>query len=236
MRILIAGPPKSGNARLRCLLAAAYGLRSGNAREAPNENNRDELLPWLAELPEQSVVAVAFRHSVELVNASAEREIRIVPIIRHPFDLFVSSIAVNRSRATRAQAKGMTPSRPVEDQALDDPAILAYAREGFAIEIASLVGWFESGLPVVRFEGLEAAPSGLMTSLSRSIGPLRDDEIARALSICPADGVILGSPERGKRMPSLPSGSWRDHLPDKTLHLLRDRYHDLVLQLGYEPA
>lgn len=108
------------------------------------------------------------------------------------------------------------------------------AIEEFAHEIASLLDWQESRFPIIRFEQIERDPAAVLTALSRSLGTLSQDQIARAVSVCPSESVIRSRPERGTRMPAVSSGAWRHRLPVSTLRLLNERYADAVRRLGYD--
>lgn len=235
MRIVIAGPPKSGNAQLRCLVAIMCDLQSNSARDAPREGNFSEVTTWMSSLPEQSVSSASLRYDPEIAAAAIAQGIELVAIIRHPYDLFVSGVDVARQRALKDMARGRSTVRLPEEKPLDGPEIQAYARGAFAAEVDSLTGWHESGLPLVRFEHLERDPSETLSRLSPALGEFPADRVARAIGICPSESVILGRPERGTRAAALPSGSWRNRLPGSTLRLLQEHYTDAVRLLGYEP-
>ncbi|MBW3634094.1 MAG: hypothetical protein KY456_13805, partial [Chloroflexi bacterium] len=122
----------------------------------------------------------------------------------------------------------------LEGTELDNPTVLAYLREEFSEEIAWLMNWYDSGVPIVRFEVLEVDPSQVLTGLSADLGPLDGDVVARAVAICPAENLVRSSPIRGRRMPAVSAGAWRERLSDEHLELLRNRYGADVKHLGYE--
>ena len=236
MRVLIAAPRKTGNAQLRCLLAAAYGLELVSSRDAPDDVDFSRVTAWLGELPNRSVAHTSYRHTAELELLAATLGITPVAVVRHPFDLFVSiyEIAQRRSAKKGRQIDAAAAWAPLEDTELDDPAVLAYVREGFSDEIAWLTEWHDSGVPIVRFEVLEADPSLALTGLSAHLGALDRDAIARAVAICPAENLVRSSPVRGRRMPAVSAGVWRKRLSADHIAILRDRYGDDVERLGYE--
>jgi hypothetical protein len=236
MRVLIAAPRKTGNAQLRCLLAAAYGLEIVTSRDAPDDADFTQISAWLEELPERSVAHTSYRYTSELQARFTQLGITLVAVLRHPFDLFVSihEIAQRRSDKKGRQTESTTAWAPLRGTELGDPAVLAYLREGFSDEIAWLEEWHASGVPIVRFEVLEADPSRALAGLSEHLGPLGDDTVAHAVAICPAENLVRSSPVRGRRMPAVPAGAWRERLSDDHIAILRDRYGDNVARLGYE--
>jgi hypothetical protein len=234
MRILIAAPRKAGNAHLRCLLATSYGLVAADPREAPASSDLQQVDAWLSEFPTGSVVNTDFAYAPELAEAARRHDVTLVSILRHPFDLFVSTHDVAQQRAARDRRGVEAAWQPLVGTALDDPAVLAYASDGFAQEVRWLTDWHESGEASIRFEQLEQDPAAALAGLSQALRALDASEIARAVALCPADNVVHSRPGRGRRMPPLPAGAWRERLPAATLQLLQERYGETVTRLGYE--
>ena len=81
---------------------------------------------------------------------------------------------------------------------------------------------------------LEDSSARALEHLATALGNLDDDAIARAVAICPAENLVRSSPYRGRRMPPVPAGAWRERLTDEQLSVLRERYGDDVRRLGYE--
>ncbi len=238
MRVLIAAPRKSGSALLRCLLASAYDLHVVATRDAPGAAG-DELDVWLDELPDSTIAGVGFPFSPALASTVDRIGITIVAIMRHPFDLFISNHDVAQQRAARKKDRAgegddeLLWSR-LAGRELDDPEIVSYAKTGFADEIAWLRSWRTSGVPVVDLAQLESNPAATLTALSHHIGALTGEQISHAVTMCPPESVIVSRPFRGRRMPGLPAGVWREQLPASLVEVLRDRYADQVVELGYE--
>jgi hypothetical protein len=238
MRVLIASPRKTGNAQLRCLLASAYGLELIGSRDAPDGSDLDTIGPWLESLPDRGVAHTSFRHSPELLTLLAEKGVSPIAVLRHPFDLLVSihEIAQRRSSKKGRQLQESDPWSSLAGRDLGDAKVMEYAVDGFSNEIGWLMGWHDSGVPLVRFEQLEADPSEALAHLATALGHLDDDQIARAVENCPAENLIWSSPVLGRRMPPVPAGAWRERLTDVQLSVLRERYGDDVRKLGYEPV
>ena len=237
MRVLIASPRKTGNAQLRCLLASSYGLELIGSRDAPDGSDITAVSSWLGDFRESGVAHTSFHYSSELVKLLACNGVSVIAVLRHPFDLLISihEIAQRRSSKKGRRLQDSEPWAPLAGRELGDPAVLEYAIDGFSDEIVWLKGWHESGVPLVRFELLETAPSQVLAHLATSLGQLDDDQITRAVTGCPAETLIWSSPVLGRRMPPVPSGAWRERLTGTQLSVLRDRYGEDVRRLGYEP-
>ena len=237
MRVLIASPRKTGNAQLRCLLASAYGLELIGSRDAPDGSETDAVELWLEDFPNRGVAHTSFHYSPELATLLSDHGVSAVAVLRHPFDLLVSihEIAQRRSAKKGRLLQEADPWAPLAGRDLGDPAVLEFAIDGFSDQITWLKGWHNSGVLLVRFELLEAAPSQVLAQLATVLGQLDDDQIARAVEKCPAENLVRSSPVLGRRMPPVSSGTWRERLPENLLSILRDRYGDDVRQLGYEP-
>jgi hypothetical protein len=150
--------------------------------------------------------------------------------------LLVSIYEIAQRRSTK-KGRRVRESEPWESLAgrdLGDPVVMEYAVDGFADETSWLTGWFDSGVPLVRFEQLEANPSQALAGLATAFGHLDDDQMGRTVESCPAENMIWSSPVLGRRMPPVPAGTWRDRLTDEQLYILRDQYGDDVRKLGYE--
>jgi hypothetical protein len=233
MRIVISAPRKSGGAHLRCLLSMAYDLKAPPV-SAPEQEDQAGIAAWLASLPEKSVTTCDLPHSL-LAACVPASDVRLVGVIRHPFDLFVSNYDVAQQRATRGRDddEGDRSWNILSGEDLDSEAAWDYATTGFASDVRALMDWTGSG-SAVRYEDLLADPTAVITSLSFHLGPLTEEQVRHAESLCPAENVVLSRPGRGRRMPALPPGAWRERLPATLLETLRARYAPDVAALGYD--
>jgi hypothetical protein len=235
-RVLFGAPRKSGNARLRCLLASAYELQIVSPRDVPTGQDPTVFSQWLDEFPRQSVAGTSGPCSPELKMAATRNGIILVGVLRHPFDLFVSNYDIAQQRGARERN---SPEDTVfwgqfAGHALDDPEMLDYAVHGFAEEIAWLNGWQEGAAATVRYERLEADPAEALKDLAPALGGRSMDVIAHAVALCPSESHAVSRPVRGRRMGTLASGSWRERLPQTLQETLRARYAPDVERLGYE--
>ncbi|MCA9877714.1 MAG: hypothetical protein KC442_08030 [Thermomicrobiales bacterium] len=233
MRVVISAPRKSGGAQLRCLLAMAYDLKSPPV-SAPPGGEPGDVARWLADLPPESVATCdlplsALHDSAEISGVS------LVGVIRHPFDLLVSTFDVAQQRAARGRGDdGVNgPWGILAGQEISSAAVQDYATTTFSQEVAALREWSDSG-HAVRYEVLQADPAAALRSVSPRLGELDAEQITHAVGLCPAENVVSSRPGRGRRMPELPPGAWRERLPSRLRETLRDCYADDVAALGYD--
>jgi hypothetical protein len=240
MRILVAAPRKSGNTRLRCLLASMYGLKTVGSRGLPVADDATMLTSWLtsSQFPDGSVAHRGFAYSPALAAAAAQSELILIGVLRHPFDLFVSNFDSAQRRGDKDDAESATGSgqawHGLAGKAIDDPAVFTYLRDEFGEEIAWLLSWSDSGRPIVRLEQLASDPASSLAELADQIAPCSFEQIALAVVACPATNIVYTRPDRNRRVPELPPGAWRDRLSHTQLALLRKQYGVSVKALGYE--
>lgn len=233
MRVVISTPRKTGGSQLRCLLSMAYDLKAPPA-PAPATDDRAAIATWLADLPAQSVSTCDLPFAV-LQAPDTATEVQVIGVIRHPYDLFVSNFDVAQQRVARGRDDDEIDHgwSILAGEELDGEAALAYAASGFASEIRALRDW-ASSRSTVRYEDLLADPAEVLESLTLVLGPLTAEQICHAVGLCPAENVVVSRPGRGRRMPSLPPGAWRERLPSTTLETLRAGYRTDVAALGYD--
>jgi hypothetical protein len=211
----------------------AYELKAPSA-PAPATDDQATLATWLADLPAQSVSTCDLSLSALQAPAS-NADVHVIGLIRHPYDLFVSNFDVAQQRAARGRADEAADHgwSVLAGEELDSDVVHTYATSGFASEVRALRNWASSG-KAVRYEDLLADPAQVLESLARSLGPLTAEEIGHAVGLCPAENVVASRPGRGRRMPSLPPGAWRERLPATMLATLRATYSADVTVLGYD--
>ncbi len=92
MRIVIAGPPKSGNVWLKCILANIYGLRVLGPKETPERPLLRLFQDWAAHggFPDGTIFHQHYDYSTELVDLIDAVPATTVTIIRDPYDAMVS--------------------------------------------------------------------------------------------------------------------------------------------------
>lgn len=213
----------------------AYELKAPPV-SSPERKEPAEITAWISELPERSVSTCDLPFST-LVNPASATDVHVVGIIRHPFDLFLSNFDVAQQRAARGRVNTDEDSAwsVLSGEKLDGEVARRYAAGDFASEVKSLREWSARGA-TVKFEDLLANPADTLKTLSGALGPLPDAQIDRAVSLCPAENVVVSRPGQGRRMPSLSPGAWRDRLPANLLDTLRQGYGGQVAELGYDAS
>ena len=84
VRIVIAGPPKTGNMWLKCLLGRAYGLRWLRSFETPVSADFPSLRTWLADgrFPDGTIFHQHYDYSAEVADALDAVPAHVVTIVR----------------------------------------------------------------------------------------------------------------------------------------------------------
>lgn len=233
MRVVISAPRKSGGAQLRCLVSMAYDLKAPPL-SAPPTSDPAAIVAWLSALPDGSVTTCNFPRSL-LGEPAIAAQIQLIGVVRHPFDLFVSNFDVAQQRAARGRddETGDATWAVLSGEELGSEMVQHYATADFAAEVDALQDWSRN-VPAVRYEDLLEDACSTLRSISHVLGPLSDEQMARVVGLCPADNVVASRPGRGRRMPSLSPGSWRERLPEAVLQTLRANYGAEVSALGYD--
>lgn len=236
MRIVIAGPPKSGNVWLKCLLAAAYGLEKVGPREAPAPTP-EAFAAWVGRgrFRDGVVFHRHFDYSPALADAVAAVPARLATILRDPYDAFVSLYFNLQHHAE--DPRRLTGGRHLLiGRPLDHPDVLAYLRQdGFRGHLEKANAWARSGRSaVVRYEDLHRDPVPTLARLAAALGPIDHGAIAPAVAACTAENMRHRRRGRGRHVRAAVVGDSRHRLGPAHLALFRDRYGDLIRGLGYE--
>ncbi len=108
MRIVIAGPPKTGNMWLKCLLGRAYGLRWLRPFETPERADLQALRSWLAadRFPDGTIFHQHYDYASEVADALDAVPAHVVTIVRDPYDAFVSTYYTLQQHSSENNRKG----------------------------------------------------------------------------------------------------------------------------------
>ena len=181
MRIVVAGPPKTGNMWLKCLLGRTCGLRWLRPFETPERADLESLLPWLAakRFPDETIYHQHYDYSPEIADAFDAVPARIVTIVRDPYDAFVSTYHTLQQHAAENNQKGRRFTE-IMGKPLEHPDVVNFLRRGgYRNNLLKARDWAASGRAVVlRYEALIADP---LAELRRAIG-----EIAQVAATFPS--------------------------------------------------
>lgn len=233
MRILVAGPPKTGNVWIEHVLASIYGLtilEPGSAARNYGPFRASVEQGWFTE---DSIFHQHFFPSDELFDIVGSVHAFVVTPIRNPYDLFVSLYHYAQSFSEAFVAAG-NPASIVIGKPIDHPDVLRYMEEGFRIVLDLGLAWLKSGRSlVVRYERLHTSPLEEVRSLTRAIQPVQDESIVGALKSSVPDVMRRKSPAMERHIRSATVGGWRSHLNAKHLELMRNAHGPTIAALGY---
>ncbi len=235
MRIVIAGPPKTGNVWLKCILATAYGLKILGPKRVPERPQLDLFQAWVArgDFPDGTIFHQHYDYSPELAAAIETVPAHIVTIVRDPYDAFVSSYFTIQKHAGDDKRKENLAAVMI-GKPLDHPDVLAYLADGFDRHLAKANDWVHSGRAVVfRYEALHADPAAALRRGTDQIGPVAPGRIEAAIEACSAE-TMRQSNRAAKHVRAATVGDSRARLDEAHLAIFRERHADLVRSLGYE--
>ncbi|MGH2618511.1 MAG: sulfotransferase domain-containing protein, partial [Thermomicrobiales bacterium] len=161
MRIVIAGPPKTGNMWLKCLLGRVYGLRWLRPFETPEQAELQSLQTWLAEsrFPDGTIFHQHYDYAPAVADAFDAVPAHLVTIVRDPYDAFVSTYYTLQQHAADDNKKGRKFTE-LMGKPLDDPEVIAFLRRGgYRNNLQKARDWATSGRAIVlRYEDLSRNP------------------------------------------------------------------------------
>lgn len=236
MRILIAGPPKTGNMWLKCLLGRIYGLRWLRPFETPERAELASLLPWLAarRFPDATIFHQHYDFAPELADSIAAVPAHLVTIVRDPYDAFVSTYYTLQQHAADENRKGRRLTE-LMGKPLDDPEIIEFLHAGgYRNNLEKARAWATSGRAVLlRYEDLSRDPLATLRRATAAIAPASDDAIGNAIDYCRADRMRQRTKGGSKHVRAATVGDSLRQLTPAHLAAFREAYGDLVEELGY---
>ncbi len=258
MRIVIAGPPKTGNMWLKCLLGRAYGLRWLRPFETPERADLESLKSWLTSnrFPDESIYHQHYDYSPEIADAFDAVPALLVTIVRNPYDAFVSTYYTLQQHAAENNKKSRKFTE-IMGKPLDDPDVVDFLRRGgYRNNLLKARDWAASGRAVVlRYEDLNRDPFAELRRAtakiqSRDLAPpppcpiamgeslevraLTDDTLETAIDYCRADRMRARTKGGAKHVRAATVGDSVKRLSPAHLDAFREAYADLVEELGYQ--
>ena len=236
MRIVIAGPPKTGNMWLKCLLGRAYGLRWLRSFETPVSADFASLRTWLADgrFPDGTIFHQHYDFAPEIADALEAVPARLVTIVRDPYDAFVSTYYTLQQHAAEKNEKGRKFTE-LMGKSLDDPAVVEFLRRGgYANNLQKARDWARSGRAVVlRYEDLSRDPLAALQHATAQIAAVDDDRLQIAIDYCRADRMRQRTKGGNKHVRAATVGDSVRHLSLEHLDAFREAYADIITELGY---
>ncbi len=236
MRIVIAGPPKTGNMWLKCLLGHAYELRWLRPFETPERVDLSSLTSWLAadRFPDRTIFHQHYDYAPEIADALDAVPAHLVTIIRDPYDAFVSTYYTLQLHAAEKNQRGRKLTE-LMGKPLDDPAVIAFLRNGgYRNNLEKARDWAASGRAVVlRYENLSRDPLAELRCATEKIAPITVDRLESAIDYCRADRMRQRTKGGSKHVRTATVGDSVRQLAPAHLEAFRDAYADIVEELGY---
>ena len=236
MRIVIAGPPKTGNMWLKCLFGRAYGLRWLRPHETPSRPDVEALETWLGagRYPDQSIFHQHYDYSPRIGQLFASADAKLITIVRDPYDAFVSTYYTLQLHAESQNAKGRKFTE-LMGKSIDDPEVVEFLRDGgYRNNLEKARDWARSGDAVVlRYEDLSRDPFGTLREATAAIGLVSDEQLLIAIDYCTADRMRERSKGGRTHVRSATVGDSRKKLSEEHFAAFRDAYGDVITELGY---
>jgi sulfotransferase family protein len=236
VRIVIAGPPKTGNMWLKCLLGRAYGLRWLRSFETPVSADFPSLRAWLADgrFPDGTIFHQHYDFAPEIADALEAVPARLVTIVRDPYDAFVSTYYTLQQHAAEKNQKGRKFTE-LMGKSLDDPAVVEFLRRGgYSNNLQKARDWAGSGRAVVlRYEDLSRDPLAALRHATAQIAPVSDDSLQTAIDYCRADRMRQRTKGGSKHVRAATVGDSVRQLTQEHLDAFRETYGDIISELDY---
>lgn len=236
MRIVIAGPPKTGNVWLKRMLATAYGLRLLDTGEYPERAELAALEAWLAagRFPDDTIFHQHYAYSPTLADALEAVPAHIVTIVRDPYDTFVSAYFAQQQQDD--SQRGGRRADAIYGKALDSPEVYEHLRSGgFRRNMLRARDWIKSGRSrIVRYEDLMQDPVAALQRLTDEIRPVPAERLRLAVEENSADNLRKLGGDIAKHVRAAKVGDSREKLNEEHLAIFRSVHGQLIPELGYE--
>lgn len=245
MRIVLAGPPKTGNVWLKCLLADIYGLRPLPPKSVPLEGNtvkKQRVTPsafvdWAnsGKFDDGSIFHQHYQFSEEICDVAEALPAHIITIVRDPYDAFVSAYFTMQQYQPDDLRRGPLQASLI-GKPIDHPDVLKFLEQGgMSRNVQMAHDWLRSGRSkIVRYENLQRDPEGELRRLTDEVESAPLPQIVAAIESCKADTMRQKSAATAKHVRTARVGDSREHLTEAHLAIIRERYGDLIRDIGYD--
>ncbi|MFQ5575927.1 MAG: sulfotransferase domain-containing protein [Anaerolineae bacterium] len=243
MRIIVAGPPKTGNIWVKHILAEVYGLKNLTPHPRADAGQLKRFVDQggfidNAIFHEHYWPTGLFFEVVESLQA------RVVTILRNPYDAFVSLYFYIQNFPHLFGEHDR--HRPLVGKPIDHPDVLAFLADdtiGFGYSYMKRAGDWVAGNPaagdhfiLTRYEVLRTNTFDEIKRITTHIQPVEDPVIRRAIDVCSAGNMRKKSRTLSKHVRKAAVGDWKNYLTRAHLETFERCYGDLIVQLGYEVA
>lgn len=234
MRIIIVGPPRSGNLWLKCLLANTYRLTKlhhiPKTEQALDEKIRNG---WFID---NSIFHQHFEPTPEFLQIAQTMKAKLVTIIRDPYDAFVSLYFFVQNVPDQ-----FGPDHHLfilRDKPIDHPDVLSFLKDeklGYRVYLKLAYDWIQTNnTVVVRYEDLRQRPLKEMRRLTRKIKWGRPGRIKKAIEHCNIRAMRKRKDVNTKHLRKGEIGDYRNFLHETHYEIFHSYHRDLILKLGYD--
>lgn len=234
MRLLLAGPPKTGNVWLENILAHVYGLTILKPPDVPATRDSDfEEFCGSGRFIDGSIFHQHFAPTERFFEIAESVNCRLLTAIRNPYDTFVS-LYFYIQNFREDFIKAGDPGVAIINRPIDDPVVMDFLMHGFRPNLERARAWLRAERSIiVRYEDLHVDPFGETKRITNMIRPVSDDPIRDAIEA--SDASVLRKQNAGlaKHIRKAAVGDWRNHLNDQHLAIFRETHGDLIKSLGY---
>ena len=235
LRMIVASPPKTGNVWVEHLLAEIYGLESVQAPQYQIDDLGD-LQAFLRNglFPAGTIMHQHFLPSAEFFRSLTGMDVRLVSVLRHPYDMFVSLYFHVQNKRHEFANRPENPHYGLVDKAIDDPEVLRFLEVNFIHVIRQSIMWQECGqAAMVRYEDLSIDPAAALRALTDRLESADGARIRLAIQRC--DKAPMKRADATGHIRKGVVGDWRNHLGPRHLAVFRSaEFASRIQQLGYE--
>lgn len=234
MRILVAGPPKTGNIWVEQILATIYNLSKLSGKHLP-KFDISSFIDFVERglFIDDSIFHQHFSFSNDLCYLCSMIDCQIVTVIRDPYDAFVSLFYYIQRFSDQFAAIGGLNAQAIGKD-IDHPIVIDILRVTFRRYLILANDWVRSGRSiVVRYEQLHDDAFHEVKAVTDRIRPVPNAAINEAIAACTADNMRKEGGYMQMHIRSASVGDWRNHLTAAHLEVFRSDLADLVVGLGY---
>ena len=234
LQIIIASSPKMGNNWLSLLVATIYRIPQIPIRPSVNQEDRSKwaLIPTNIEIPPRNFVGHEHLYPNEtLIRLLLEAEVKVVTMLRHPADAFVSLYYYVNREPNLPKIKS---NRYLIGKDIDDENIYTYLEKYFYDTIIRRsLSWLETGIAIpVRYEDLKFNIKRTLTELTEKLCPIPNQRINEAIAFCTIENMRTLTEGLKRLCRKGTVGEWKTVLNERHIELMRN-YRDEIAKMGY---
>jgi hypothetical protein len=237
MRIVIAGPPKTGNIWIKGILSEVYNLKV--ITPEPGDDVRDlEVFVGQGLFDDEAIFHQHYWPTNRLFKLAKSIDCDIVTILRNPYDTFISLFYYVQNFPDI-----IGPGHPLffmQGKDIGHPDVLDFIRRvegGFGIHIKLAYRWLEDGRSVLlRYEDLKKDTFRTVKTVTDRVKDVGDEKINAAIEATSAQKMRQKSNILNRHIRKASVGDWRNHLTEAHLSVFRTYHGDMIESLGYDVA